>query len=188
MRQFHTIAFNSCRQSSESFGVCAYSESLNLSSITTWKAFHNLSDELNRETATSVKSVYVMVCMDLLSCTPVQFLCSQGQALSIYQAAHLCTSARNSSCSPVGFHLEHYCCSQTNPPRHGLNSLIELNSKRRDDPQGPTQSNSFARRLRRCLVVYRKPRSNVWQCTHVVWLIVWLAFLYAGEFAFPVDP
>lgn len=34
-----------------------------------------------------------------------------------------------------------------------LNSLIEVNSKRRDDPQGPTQSNSFARRLRSCVGV-----------------------------------
>lgn len=33
-----------------------------------------------------------------------------------------------------------------------LNSLIELNSERRDDPQGPTQTNSFARRLKRCCV------------------------------------
>lgn len=62
---------------------------------------------------------------------------------------------KNSSCYPVGFHLEHYSCSQPillSMASLCLNSLIELNSKRRDDPQGPTQSNSFTRRLRRCCV------------------------------------
>lgn len=38
-------------------------------------------------------------------------LCSQGQAPPIHQAVHPCTCARNSSCYPVGFHLEHYSYS-----------------------------------------------------------------------------
>lgn len=91
----------------------------------------------------------MMVGMDIVA------LCSQRQAPSICQAVQSCTCTRNSSCCPMGSHLEHYNHSQPillSTPSLCLNSLIELNSKRRDDPSGANSKQFFARRLKRCCV------------------------------------